>query len=259
MKQLTLLPLLVASALVAAAPARAQQAFQVGPTLGAALSTVALDQHPLNATTAMPWRGGFLAGATGVYRSKGHWGGLLAVLYTEQGYVQHQAYSSASYPYQTTDRVRLNYLRVPVQAMFSQRAGGQGFQAFAGPYVGVLLAGNRTHETSDAGGGSTNHGRVIVADSYTLPEQSPFVVGDVAYPQLDYNAYSRRFDVGVQGGLGYRLGNTLLQVAYTLGLRNLATTLVYPAGPAAYSSVAGEPYRTRGAQASLTYLLGAHQ
>lgn len=256
MKHLSQLCLLCGSTLVMAAPAHAQRAFQVGPTLGAAISTAAFDQQPLRATTTMSWRGGLLAGATGVYHSKGHWGGLLAVRYTEQGYVHEQVYKSTRFPYQTTDHVRLNYLHVPVQAMFSQHAGGQGLQAFAGPYVGVLLAGNRTYEQYTIGGITSNSGRVVVAESCTPPQQSQTIILDIAYLQPDYTAYSRRFDVGVQGGLGYRLGNALLQVEYTLGLRNLASTLVYPAGPPASFEV-GQPYRTRGAQVSLSYLLGA--
>lgn len=238
-----------------AAPAHAQHAFQVGPTLGATLSTAAFDQQPLHATTTMSWRGGFLAGATGVYHSAGHWGGLLAVRYTEQGYVHEQAYKATRFPYQTTDRARLNYLRVPVQAMFSQHAGGQGLQAFAGPYVGVLLAGNRAYEQHNINGITSNSGRVVVAESYTPPQQKQLIVLDIAYLQPDYTAYSRRFDVGVQGGLGYRLGSALLQIEYTLGLRNLVPTLVYPAGTPTNSEV-GQPYRTRGTQISLSYLLG---
>lgn len=255
MRTLFPLALLGSAALLWAAPAHAQRAFQVGPTLGATLSTVALDKLPLAPTTTLSWRGGFLAGVTGAYRSPGHWGGQLAVLYVQQGYAQQADYAAAYYAYQTTDHLRLNYLRVPVQATFSQRAGGQGFQLFAGPYAGVLLGGQRTYELRDAGGGFTERTRVVVAESYTPLQLATLVGGDMAYLVPDYTAYSRRLDVGLQGGLGYRLGNALLQVGYTLGLRNLATTTVYSSGASTYS-VAGEPYRTRGGQVALTYLLG---
>lgn len=251
----SLLPVLLAASVLLAAPAHAQHAFQIGPTVGAALSTVHFDKLPAN--TTMRWRGGLLAGATGVYQSKGHWGGQVALLYAQQGYTQRYENASAQYQYQTTDNVRFHYLRVPMQATFSQHAGGQGFQAFAGPYAGVLLGGNRTYETSSSSGSATNSSRVVVAESYTPPEQILLLrEGDMAYLLPDYTVYSRRFDVGLQGGLGYRLGNALLQVGYTLGLRNLATTTIYSSAFSSYS-VAGEPYRTRGGQVSFTYLLGA--
>lgn len=74
--------------------------------------------------------------------------------------------------------------------------------------------------------------------------------------QPDLTFYLRRLDVGLQGKLGCRLGNALVQVAYTFGLRNLSSALVYELGGTTYHS-ASEPYRTRGWLASLTYLLGA--
>lgn len=246
----TFLPALLAAGWLLAAPARAQHAFQVGPTVGGTLATAHFDDEPDRVT--MPRRGGWLAGATGVYQSKGHWGGQVAVLYAQQGYTRHYDGSSSFY---SEDRVRLNYLRVPVQATFSQHAGGQGLQAFAGPYVGVLLGGNRTYESGDASSHYETSSRVVVADSHTQPA---YILYDYAAYSFvpDYTGYSRRFDVGLQGGVGYRLGNALLQASYTLGLRNLATTTVYDVVPSPFR-VAGEPYRTRGWQATLTYLLGS--
>lgn len=250
-----LLPTLLAAGALLAAPARAQRAFRVGPTAGAALSTIHFTDVSDN--TTLPLRGGWLAGATGSYQSAGHWGAQLAVLYTRQGYIERYEYNA----YQYSNNVRLNYLRVPLQATFSQHAGGQGLQVFAGPYVGVLLGGRHTYESSSGGSSYTSSAPVEVADLHTQPA---YILYDYSATSLvaptrivapDYTGYSRRFDVGLQGGVGYRLGNALLQVGYTLGLRNLATTNVYELSTYTYRS-AGEPYRTRGLQASLTYLLG---
>ncbi|RZK48739.1 MAG: PorT family protein, partial [Hymenobacter sp.] len=231
-------------------PAHAQRAFRFGPTVGTTLSTAHFDDVsyvnvlPANVNYSRRW--GFLAGATGSYQSKGHWGGQVAVLYTQQGYRQPYSYGA----YQSETNVRLNYLRVPLQATFSQHAGGQGLQAFAGPYVGVLLGGHRAFESTTAGSTYAHDERIVVAESRTRALFSSY-----DYSAPDSASYSRRFDVGVQAGVGYRLGNALLQVGYTLGLRNLATTTVYTSGTGSYSD-AGVPYRTRGWQVSLTYLLG---
>lgn len=243
----SLLPALLAAGALLAAPAHAQQAFQFGPTIGAALATVHAGTYSDEATSA---RWGFEAGATGLWQGKGHWGGQTAVRYVQQGFVRHA--TAVGGPGDFRDYLRLNYLRVPLQATFSQHAGGQGLQLVAGPYLGVLLGGRRTAEATYAGSTASQSTRVVVADTHT--ESAAALYSSSYLP--DSAAYSRRFDVGLQGGVGYRLGNALLQVGYTLGLRNLSSTMVYEAGTTTLR-IAGEPYRTRGWQVSLTYLLGS--
>jgi hypothetical protein len=246
------LPTLLGSTLLAA-PAYAQRAFQVGPTGGLTLATARFaETSPVNREQAMPLRAGFLVGATANWQSQGHWGGRLATLFVQQGYTQRYTYPMAG---QSIEQVRLNYLRLPLQATFSQHAGGQGFQIFAGPYAGVLLGGHHSFESTYQQGSFVRSGRVVAADTHTAsyPVLYSSFRATIQVPNDDY--YARRFDVGVQGGLGYRLGNALLQVNYTLGLRNLATTTLYELGGSTIS-YANTPYRTRGLEASLTYLLG---
>ena len=246
----TLLPSLLAAGALLATPAHAQRAFQVGPTVGATLSTAHFDH--VTDYTSTPLRGGFTAGLIGSYQSAGHWGAQVAGLFVQQGYTQH--YESPYSHYEYLDRVRLNYLRLPLLATFSQYASGQGLRLFAGPYLGVLLGGRRTYDTDYVTNGFHQEARVLAGDFYTRPAIVLYDnVASLYAP--DYTYYSRRFDVGLQGGVGYRVGNALLQVGYTLGLRNLAATTVYDMGTTSYSAI-GEPYRTRGWQASLTYLLG---
>jgi hypothetical protein len=243
------LPALLGPALLLVAPAHAQRAFQVGPTGGLTLATAYFGEENATGDRSMPLRAGFLAGATANWQSQGHWGVRLASLYVQQGYTQRYTYL---YSGVNVEQVRLNYLRLPLQVSFSQRPGGQGIQAFAGPYAGVLLGGRYTFESSYPGSSYARSGRVVVADTHQ--EAYPILFSSTSLVP-DSNYYSRRFDVGVQGGLGYRLGNALLQVGYTLGLRNLSTTTLYELGGTT-TSWAGTPYRTRSLEASLTYLLG---
>lgn len=248
MKDLFLSMLPFGAVLLLAAPAHAQHAIQVGPTGGLTLATAHFGEENTGGERTTPLRAGFLAGATASWQSAGHWGVRLAALYVQQGFTQRYTFPDSA---QDVNQVRLNYLRLPLQATFSQHAGGQGFQAFAGPYLGVLLGGRRTFESAFRGNTFVQNGRVVAAETYhaAYPSFSSF------YSAPDENYYSRRFDVGLQGGLGYRLGNALLQVNYTLGLRNLCSTTLYDLGGTTFPS-AGTPYRTRGLEASFTYLLG---
>lgn len=226
--------LLIASTLLAV-PAYAQQAFQLGPTAGATFATQRILDPYSSADVRHRW--GLEAGALANWQSAGHWGAQAAVLYTQQGY--QLAYLNSFTGYTATDDVRLNYLRAPLRVVFTQRASGQGLQFFAGPYVGILLGGNRSYAYPFNNYSFT--GQVFVAKEYgrdSLASRSA--------------AYARRFDAGLQGGIGYRWGNALLQVGYTLGLVDVAATRYQ-----AYADPVHNPARTRSWQASLAYLLGA--
>lgn len=63
------------------------------------------------------------------------------------------------------------------------------------------------------------------------------------------NAYARRFDAGIQGGLGYRLGPALVQATYSLGLRTIPAKTFFNGVP-----VTSSDYYNRALQISLTYL-----
>ena len=141
--------------LLLAAPAQAQRAFQIGLTGGLTLATAHFGkQNSIGSNQTMPLQAGFLAGVTVNWQSQGHWGGRLASLYVQQGFTQRYASSIG----QDLNKVRLNYLRVPLHATFSQHAGGQGFQAFAGPYLGVLLGGHHTFESTYLSGSFSRSG-----------------------------------------------------------------------------------------------------
>ncbi|RZK31585.1 MAG: PorT family protein, partial [Hymenobacter sp.] len=140
--------------------------------------------------------------------------------------------------------IRLNYLTLPVNLAYTQRSDGQGLQAFAGPYASCLVGGHYQNDFNfyTLGATGTFTGQVAAGD------HNPGTAGSNA-------TYSKRWDVGVQAGLGYRYQQVLLQVGYSLGLRNLAATIPgYPAG----TLVTATPIYNRGFQACLAYLFGHH-
>ncbi|RZK88652.1 MAG: PorT family protein [Hymenobacter sp.] len=178
----------------------------------------------------MHYRTGFAAGLQGIVQF-GHLAVQPSLHFSQKGLDEH----SGSGLYSRYTDYRLNYLLLPVNVAYSLHSGGQGVQVFAGPYVGMLLGGNYQVTSEDRGpfGGTDSYaGDIAPGDTYTIPAPGT----TAPQPRL-----CRRFDVGLQAGLGYRYGKLLAQVDFAFGLNDL-----YPMLSSTYN---------RTAQASLSYLL----
>lgn len=235
---------LLASGLLLAGTAQAQATMRFGPQVGFVCATV----YNTSATNyyRLVGRSGLEAGLAGSLQL-GHFAFQPAILYSQQGYASEQL-PLAGGPAFGTATTRLDYLRVPLQAAYTQHATGQGLQLFAGPYLGFLLGGR----TESSYGTNRATGGVVVTEAHT--ERISTGSSTIRYP--DYNFYGRRLDLGGQVGVGYRLGGALLQVSYSQGLRRVNATEQYAIDGGEPYDVPSPNYRPRSVQASLSYLLG---
>lgn len=220
------LSLLSSSLFLLATAAQAQPAFSIGPRVGLNVSGVS-NSSPDN--TTIHYRPGFAAGLQSSVQF-GHLAVQPSLQFSQKGLDEH--YGRGLYSRYTT--YRLNYLTLPINVAYSLRSGGQGLQVFAGPYVGMLLGGNYQLTSDDRGpfGGTSSYaGDIEAGDTYTIPAPG----STAPQPRL-----CRRFDAGLQAGLGYRYGKLLAQAEFAFGLTDL-----YPMLSSTYN---------RTAQASLSYL-----
>ena len=228
--------LLVAGLAGLSLAAHAQATFSIGPKASYSLSSAhfTVADYPDYFSTFNSYRSGFEAGVVAQVGFGNHWAVQPALLYARKalGYGTSSYYQPNNYGYYQEYTLGLNYLTLPVNVAYSLRPDGQGLQAFAGPYVGLLLGGNYQFSTS-SGSSYSAEGKVKAGEYYTIPAPGT-TTSDVLL---------HRFDVGVQAGLGYRVGKVLAQVDFAFGLRDLAPTF-----SDAYS---------RTAQASLSYLFGS--
>jgi hypothetical protein len=98
---------------------------------------------------------------------------------------------------------RYNWLELPVNFVYTLH-GDHGLQVFAGPYVAVGVGGRQT---------GTNY---IAAPNISY---APYEFDNkVTYGSATSN---RRFDAGVNFGLGYRQGPVQVQASFGLGFVNL--------------------------------------
>ncbi|WP_139925845.1 porin family protein [Hymenobacter sp. DG01] len=110
--------------------------------------------------------------------------------------------------------IRLSYLEVPVNLVYSTNGADGGFQVFAGPYLGIGLSGNYKAENNYS---ASLNGQVVESMSGSADADIKFVgkASDGDEPEF------RRLDFGLNAGLGYKAGSFQAQLGYGLGLSNL--------------------------------------
>lgn len=243
----TAIPCLLASSFLLAGIAHAQTSFSVGPQVGMTRSTVrpAAGSQPADPASRLGVEAGLVASL-----QRGHFAFQPAVLYTQRGYDRHYTSFDAGFPSFDT-YVRLDYVSVPLRLAYTQHATGRGFQVFAGPYVSFLVGGKTTTAyRGSISNGQQVTGRVVAAETHTVD------ISSSSFYTADTNFYARHLDLGGQAGIGYRLGGALLQLSYSLGLRNVSPTEYYALGGTSYEDTT-PVYHNQSFQASLSYLFGS--
>ncbi|MBH8556940.1 outer membrane beta-barrel protein [Hymenobacter negativus] len=165
---------------------------------------------------------------------------------------------------------RANYLEIPVNLVYTT-GGDHGFQVFAGPYVAFGLGGrteienqgNTTSTNGSGGSSSTNnyysYGNTffIYRDTYPggpVTNSGTGTSGTTNPAPYDANSgaiVARRFDAGLNAGIGYRFRAVQVQLGYGLGLVNQQT------GKAPAFSTEPTAYCQRVAQLTATYFFKA--
>ncbi len=111
---------------------------------------------------------------------------------------------------QTVSTNRYNWLELSLPVVYT-RPGDHGWQLFAGPYVALAVGGHRQGTTTSAFYGPPTYTVPTTSKTTDLAEQ-------VAYGTTTPN---RRFDAGINVGVGYRQGPLQVQAGYGLGLLDL--------------------------------------
>jgi hypothetical protein len=143
-----------------------------------------------------------------------------------------------NYIEQTTTN-RTNWLELPLNVVYTLH-GDHGLQVFGGPYVALVLGGRQKDTFYNSSSG--------VRGPYTDPIDERIGYG------ADTN--NRRFDAGVNVGIGYRQGPLQVQLGYGLGLCNLrrpSPPTIDPGFSPQLHDFNGDPAYNRVAQLTGTY------
>lgn len=239
---------LVAALWLSATVATAQTTFRLGVRGGANRAATTLDpagnssgtypfSYSSDKSAIYAWQAGVVLEA-----SLGQWAVQPALLFSQKGeYFTTTNFMSGFAGYGTEEvrsTNRYNWVELPLNVVYTLR-GDHGWQVFAGPYVAVAVGGQRRGEITSAFYGPP---------TYQVPSSSSSSDFDnaITYGQGTNN---RRFDTGVNFGIGYRQGPMQVQLGYGLGLVNLHKSL----GQDSYHNFAADAAYNRVAQLTGTY------
>lgn len=240
---------------LAATTAQAQTRISFGPRLGGNLmsaTAAAIDQSVLTGVDYSYTKSALLGGQVGLSASigSGHWEVQPALILTQKGLRQKLAatYSFGILTIQENDQIdtRAHYLELPINVVYCLGQDGNGFQLFAGPYVAIGVGGRASYSLA-----LTTNDPSMPGDSYNGSQQvafgNTFVEPDPNSNGPGIEARLRRFDAGLNAGVGYRRGPVQVQLGYGLGLLN-----VQPDYPASYQVENTKAY-LRTVQLAATY------
>ncbi|SFQ37914.1 outer membrane beta-barrel protein [Hymenobacter arizonensis] len=256
----------LAAGLVAAAPtAHAQTAVSFGARLGLNVSNFSYKYGdiPVGLSSEANYITGVQVGGTANI-SFGKLALQPSVLFSRKGsQLKFSGSDSSNPPYTTTVTYtatpKLAYLEVPLNLVYTSE-GDHGLQLFAGPYVAFGVGGTGSSRLAIT---STDPNLVNIGAANSFPIGLTIEYGDRQNPNDQLNngfgggfnstpnviATFRRFDAGLNAGVGYRLGAYQLQAGYGLGLINIS-----PNDPDG-NDTGGEIYN-RSFQVSANYFFG---
>lgn len=242
--------------------AQAQTRVSFGPRLGGNLSTATFNSlaQATAGTSAISIGRNSIAGVqVGIAASigSGPWLVQPALLFSQKGLKQSatatDTFGNETITESLTVTNRVNFLELPVNVAYAFGADGQGFQVFAGPYLAMGVGGKAeyTAKVSSTDPNSFFNGQESGSQGYafgsTFAEPDPNGSGD------NVDARVRRFDAGLNAGVGYRVGPVQVQLGYAFGLLN-----AQPDYPASYQMKNETGYH-RNAQLTATYFLPARR
>jgi hypothetical protein len=201
-----------------ATTAQAQTTFSIGPRLGLNMATVATsgpDTRDVDAKNTF----GAQVGVTANVGFGEHFAFQPSVLFAQKGFKTSESgtesFNGVTITYSGNTKTAVNYLEVPLNFVYTT-GGDQGFQVFAGPYLALGVGGKSTYDYTvkdNTGQFNTND-----SGSYVIK----FADKEEANNNGNSNVnYVRRFDAGVNLGLGYRQGPVQVQLGYGFGFGNL--------------------------------------
>ena len=225
----TSLTLLLAAGLLSSA-AQAQSTFEFGPRLGLNYSTMTSSGVPGPFAQETKYVTGVQVGATLNLGFSEKVAFQPSLLFSQKGAQLIGTFTdNSSPPYKTTVKVTatptLSYLELPLNVVYT--AGGtEGFQLFGGPYVaaGVGGSGTGTIDVTSTdpdvlrGGGVGSYPATLVVEYGD--QQNPNTNNTSSAGNLSGTITVRRFDAGLNAGIGYRVGPFQAQLGYGLGLVN---------------------------------------
>jgi len=220
---------LTAGLAATATTAQAQTGISFGPRLGLNVTTAANSGTPSGFNEETKSIVGVQVGGTVNIGLGAHLAFQPSLLFTQKGMESKAADTDRTDPpYETTitasATTKFNYLELPLNFVYTI-GDTDGFQFFAGPYVAAGIGGSGSYKVSL---NSTDPNLSLFNGSYPGSLTVEFAdkqndnanLGNTSSTSPTITVTAKRFDAGLNAGVGYRVGPFQAQLGYGLGLVN---------------------------------------
>ena len=177
----------------------AQAQFNIGIRAGLNATGVHGDAVPVfDESSSVKSKSGFQVGVVGEYSVSENFVIQPGLLFATQGFINSRTIEKEKFEINWN----LNYLQIPVNAMYKFGSGKTKFYLQAGPYLGYALGGKWIGEL-------TSDGKVVESDE----EKIKFGSNDM-----------KRLDFGIGFGLGLQISAVQIGLGYQYGLMNICNS-----------------------------------
>ncbi|TGE26969.1 outer membrane beta-barrel protein [Hymenobacter metallicola] len=194
---------LLAAALVVAGATTAQAQVTFGPRVGLNVADIAQDPGDGDEKADTKMLFGPQVGLT-LNAQFGNLSIQPSLLFSQKGFQTKEEETFSGTTFKSETSLRLSYAEIPVNLVYTT-GETEGFQIFAGPYIGIGIGGKYKYEYSGGGINESGDDKIKFANKY----------GD------DDTEYVRTLDLGLNAGVGYKAGPVQAQLGYGLGFSNL--------------------------------------
>lgn len=141
-----------------------------------------------------------------------------SLLYTEKGATDKENVSSVGFSESSNVKLTINYLQLPIYALYHKHVGNNDFFIGAGPFIAYGLSGKEKGSATE-----TSEEPVPPNEQMTVTRTSA-IDDKVNFGDSDTSDV-KRVDYGVSAMIGFKFNNGfLISAYYDLGLANIAPT-----------------------------------
>ncbi len=184
------------------------QEFRIGATAGLELSNMLIKDNEETYSDILKSKAGLKIGVIGEYSFNDYFALASELAFVQRGTKAKESQKEENWSFSGKNKININYLQIPINAKLSYPINDNfSIFGFAGPYVAFALSGKISAEYTETYYGET---------------ESDKISEKIKFGSNEGEDYLKRFDFGLNFGVGTEYKGCFLKAQYDLGLSNIS-------------------------------------